>query len=109
MRFSYVPDGSKTPRRFRCQPDLALEKAKPSEKKAVIARMVPSFTSEIYGDYGYCQLALACAEELRTGADDGSEMGVFSFLRQPQRISNLQTGLDEYMRFGLEAGIIFVT
>ncbi len=109
VRFSYVPDGSKTPRRFRCQPDLALENVKPADRNAVIVRLVPSFTSEDYGDYGYGQLSLACAEELRTGAEDGSEMGVFSFLRQPQRVANLQTGLDEYLRFGLEAGIVFVT
>jgi len=33
MRFSYVPDGSGTPRRYRCQPDLALnERAKELRK-----------------------------------------------------------------------------
>lgn len=109
IRFSYLPDESKTPRRFRCQPDLALKNVEPAKKNTVIVRLAPSFTSEDYGDYGYGQLRLGCAEELRTGAEDGSEMGVFSFLRQPQRVTNLQTGLDEYLRFGLEAGIIFVT
>ncbi|HLG14215.1 MAG TPA: hypothetical protein VJH03_06895 [Blastocatellia bacterium] len=109
VRFSYVPEGSKTPRRFRCQPDLALENVKPADQAPIIARLVPSFTSEHYGHYGYGQLSLACAIELRTGAEDGSEMGVFSFLKQPQRATNLQTGLDEYLRFGLEAGIIYVT
>jgi len=30
-------------------------------------------------------------------------------LKQPQRESNLRIALDEYLRFGLEAGIFFVT
>jgi hypothetical protein len=54
------------------------------------------------------QLATACAAELRTGAEDGSEMGVFSHLRQPQREANVRVSLNEYLRFGLEAGIFFV-
>jgi hypothetical protein len=33
-------------------------------------------------------------------------MGVFSFLQQPQRETNLLTALGEYLRFGLEAGMI---
>lgn len=109
VRFSYIPDGSKTPRRFRCQPDLALEDAKPADKSTIKARLVPSFTSELYGNYAYAQLSRTCALEITSGAADGSEMGAFSFLRQPQRLNNLETGLDEYLRFGLEAGIIFVT
>jgi hypothetical protein len=36
-------------------------------------------------------------------------MGVFKGLTQPQRESNLKSALDEYLRFGLEAGIIYVT
>lgn len=109
VRFSYVPDGSKTPRRFRCQPDLALEDAKPADKNAIKARLVPSFTSEQHENDAYAQLSRTCAVEITGGADDGSEMGAFSFLKQPQRVSNLETSLDEYLRFGLEAGIIYVT
>jgi hypothetical protein len=45
----------------------------------------------------------------QAGAEDGSEMGVFSLLQQPQREANLRIALDEYLRFGLEAGIFFVT
>jgi hypothetical protein len=36
-------------------------------------------------------------------------MGVFCMLQQPQREGNLRTALDEYLRFGLEAGIFLVT
>jgi hypothetical protein len=36
-------------------------------------------------------------------------MGVFNSLMQPQREANLRTALDEYLRFGLAAGVFFVT
>ncbi len=43
------------------------------------------------------------------GADDGAEMGAFNMLKQPQREANLRASLDEFLRLGLEAGIIHVT
>jgi hypothetical protein len=120
-RFCFVPEGSRVPRRFRCQPDLALEAyaqglgkfsvsdlTKP-QRKAVAARLTPTFTSVLYGDPGYAQLSRTCAEEIRTGAADGAEMGVFSALKQPLREANLRASLEEYLRFGLEAGIFYVT
>lgn len=121
MRFSYVPEGSRTPRRYRCQPSLALREraealglASPAdlpadERTRIVRRVKPAFTATRYGDPAYAQLAATAAEELRTGAEDGSEMGVWSQLEQPQRIANLETSLDEYLRFGLEAGLVFVT
>ena len=36
-------------------------------------------------------------------------MGAFHDLYQPQRETNLRVALDEYLRFGLEAGIFYVT
>jgi hypothetical protein len=36
-------------------------------------------------------------------------MGAFSFLRQPQRETNLAIRLDEYLPFGLEPATIYVT
>ena len=121
MRFSEVPPQSRTPRRYRCQPDLALteraddlsldtvEALPPAERDTILFRVTPGFTSARYGDPGFAQLSRACAEELCTGAEDGSEMGVWSFLKQPQRTANLQASLDEYLRLGLEEGLIFVT
>ena len=43
------------------------------------------------------------------GADDDGEIGAFHFLQQPQRLANLEGRLDEYLRFGLEAGVFLVT
>ena len=36
-------------------------------------------------------------------------MGAFSHLRQPQREANLRVRLEEYLPFGLEPGLIYVT
>ncbi len=123
VRFSYVNHESITPRRHRCQPDLEIarlieqaEKAGPislAERAAIIAqvraRVVPSFTSIHYGDPGYGQLHLNSPVEIRTGAEDGSEMGVFCHLKQPQRETNLRIRLEEYLPFGLDPGVIYVT
>lgn len=99
VRFSYVPFFSQTPRRYRCQP------TKPADE----ARVRPQFNSMRYGDPAYAQLSQRTASEIRTGADDDAEMGAFHDLYQPQRESNLRTRLDEYLRFGLEAGIYFAS
>jgi hypothetical protein len=121
VRFSYLAPGSRAPRRYRCQPDLALasraeelgltshDDLPPLTQRRVHHRIRPDFTSEHYGDAGYAQLSLTTALEVRTGAEDGSEMGVFSLLKQPQREANLRLRLEEYLPFGLEPGSLFVT
>lgn len=110
IRFCFVPSGSRTPRRYRSQPDLALKNVVDAlQQAAILARLQPAFTSLVFGQPGYAQLSPACAPEIQTGAEDGAEMGVFNFLKQPQRQDNLLASLDEFLRFGLEAGIFFVT
>jgi hypothetical protein len=99
VRHSYVPPGSTTPRRFNCQP----------ANDAEGFRVAPRFNSLHFGDPAYCQFAPGCPIEIATGADDGAEMGVFHDLYQPQRLANLRARLDEYLRFGLEAGIFLAT
>jgi hypothetical protein len=99
VRFSYVPPGSRTPRRFKCQP----------VSNADATRVRPQFNSLHYGDPAYCQLSRRCAPEIRAGADDEAEMGAFHDLYQPQRESNLRVRLEEYLRLGLEAGVFYVT
>jgi hypothetical protein len=123
VRFSYVPDNSNPPRCFRCQPELEISRqileaggqiplskfARDAIRESVLSWLVPSFTSTEYGHHAYAQLSQTCPLSIRIGADDGSEMGVFYGLKQPQREANLRAALDEYLRFGLEAGIIYVT
>jgi hypothetical protein len=79
------------------------------EKLLIMERSQPTFTSNRYGDPGYAQLSQSCANELRAGAENGAEMGVFNRLKQPQREANLQASLEEYLRFGLETGIFYIT
>jgi hypothetical protein len=124
VRFSFVPFGSRTPRRHRCQPDLAIRArldealaANPAMtaaeqdalRAAVVARMVPSFTASQYGQPAFLQLRMSTPAEIRIGAADGSEMGAYCLLKQPQRESNLRTRLEEYLPFGLESGPIYIT
>jgi hypothetical protein len=97
VRFSFVPSGSLVPKRFRCVPDDAHPDA------------LPHFTSLRYGDPGYAQLRTATGASILEGADDGGEIGVMHALHQPQRETNLRIRLDEYLRFGLHAGIFYVT
>ncbi len=112
VRFSYVAPvpATRTPRRYRCQPDLALhDVTDPAEQAKVEARVVPLFTSREFGHHGFSQLARAGAAEIGTGADDEAEMGVFRFLAQPQRRRNLAVALGEYLKFGMEAGVFDAT
>ncbi|MBD9482015.1 hypothetical protein IB229_03460 [Pseudomonas sp. PDM14] len=108
VRFSYVPEGSKTPRRYRCLPDLVTEGQSTAAARLARIRVTPTFTSTTFGHPAYAQLRLSTALDIRTGAEDGAEMGVWNLLQQPQREANLRQALDEYLRFGLEAGVIFV-
>lgn len=98
-RFSYLPPRSRVPRRYRCQPEPGADET----------RIRPALSSMRYGDPDYCQLSPRCPREISRGADDESEMGVFHDLFQPQRESHLRTRLEEYLRFGLEAGILYVS
>ena len=122
MRFCYVPIGCRTPRRYSCQPDLVVKPIQDNFAQGTISaaerdrrlaieqlRVKPQFTARRYGEPGYGQLALTCAEEIKRGADDESEMGVFHDLYQPQREANLRARLDDYMPAGSNAGIIFAS
>lgn len=109
MRYSYVPPGSETPERYRCQPDLALmEHGHPNDSARVARKLRPSFTAEVFGHPAYAQLELQCPREIQTGAENGSEMGVFNQLYQPQRRAELGLALAEYLPFGQAAGIFYV-
>ncbi|MGZ5043272.1 MAG: hypothetical protein ACXV8P_00650 [Methylobacter sp.] len=129
MRFCYVRPLSRTPKRYNCQPDLAEQAAEvqliqaaiaagqPKPDKAMIdaaklieqERVRPQFNSHRYGTPTYCQLASGCAEEIKRGADDESEMGVFHDLFQPQREANLRARLEEYIPARADVGIILAS
>ena len=124
VRFSFLDLAAAVPRRYRCQPDLEIaeriaerERNGPpvtaAQRDAIAAAVVPwlrpRLTSTRYGDPGYGQLHVNCPRQIREGADDEAEMGAFHDLFAPQRETNLRVRLDEYLRFGLEAGIFYAT
>ncbi len=125
VRFSFVPWGSKTPRQYRCQPDLEIARLKAERREELGAPLTPAMETAIenanvrwlkptfgataYGRPDFAQLRTTAPLQIRTGAADGSEMGVFCLLKQPQREANLRLRLEEYLPIGLEAGLIYET
>jgi hypothetical protein len=128
VRFSFVPEGSVTPRRYRCQPDFEiLQRTERAQQVAALngttlsnadldairddvrAWLQPSFTDVHYGLPGYGQLLTSCPLQIQTGAANESEMGAFCFLEQPQRVTSLRVRLQEYLPFGLQPGLVYVT
>jgi hypothetical protein len=67
----------------------------------------PEFTNLDIADPAYAQLGPRCAPEIRGGAEDGSEMGIYRSLQEVQKENNLRTRIAEYLRIGLEAGIFY--
>jgi hypothetical protein len=103
VRFSAFVRGSLVPRQY--------ESLFISEEAAI-------FTSTQFGQPGYCQLldsaddAVASgssATSILTGADTGSEMGVFSADLNPLKERALLIKYDEYMPLGLAPVLVHVT
>jgi hypothetical protein len=110
VRFSYLPPDSRTPRRFKCQPDMAIDAARGAiDKQAARRRVVPSWNSTRYGSPAYGQLAALCPDEIARGAHDDGEMGAFHDLFVPQRTTILRVRLAEYVPASTEADVIDVT
>ncbi len=94
VRFSFLPAGAKTPRRYEC-----VEQA--------IAGPQPIFFALRYGRPGYAKLLTSTPDVVRRGAEDGGEMGAFHFVLAPLRESDLRVRMTEYLPVGLEFGIIY--
>ncbi len=102
VRHSWLPEASRTGRRYRCQPDTDQP---PDVRRATR----PFFTSLRFGDPAYLQLSVTTPDAVRHGADDEGEIGATHLLHTPQREANLRLRLEEYLRFGLEAGAFYAT
>jgi hypothetical protein len=117
-----------TSRRYRCQPDFEiLQRTQQAEQDAALHGLTlstadrdairddvrswlkPSFTDLHYGLPAYGQLSTSCPQQILTGVANESEMGAFCFLQQPQRAESLRVRLIEYLPFGLQPGLIYVT
>lgn len=122
VRFSYLPHGqSQVPAPYHCQPEQALvdfarEKKlnSPSaipveDRQRILARVQPEYSAERYPHPAYAQLALSCPPEIRSGGEQGSEMGAFNRLQQPQREANLRSALPDFLPFGMDLAYLFET
>ncbi|HEU0012788.1 MAG TPA: hypothetical protein VFQ45_03855 [Longimicrobium sp.] len=98
VRFSYVPPGSRTPRRFQCVPRRVEDDP----------RVRPAPLSTRYGDPAYALLPADAADAVRRGADDEDEMGAFHLLHLSRREAHLRARVEEYLRFGLDAGVFMI-
>lgn len=119
LRFCYLPQGSRTPRRYRCAPDLQIAEAKEAAKaagqalsaaaeQAIVERIKPIFTATFSEHYAFGQLSRRCPSEISEGAEAGREMGAMNELANPMRAANIRDALDEYLPFGLAAGVFFM-
>lgn len=117
IRFSYVRSDSRAPRRFHCAPDLQIAEAKARLKtgfdaaveQAIRERVQPVFTATVAEHFAFGQLARRCPTEIAEGGEGGTEMGAMNGLFNPMRRSNLEDALNEYLPYGLTAGIIYET
>lgn len=91
VRFCGVPAGARVPRPHRCQ----------------ITR--PVMTSTRFGDPGYFQLRAMCPVEIRSGADDESEIGVYHHLHTIKREAALRLRLHAFMPLGMQADVFFAS
>jgi hypothetical protein len=98
VRFCFVPSDALTPRQYRCPPgEPALEHA-----------LAPQFVSLRYGRPSYALLSGDCPVAVWQGADDESQIGAYHLLFETQGTANYRKRLDEYLPFGLEAGIFLI-
>ena len=122
VRFSYIPEGSRTPRRTSCQPDdvlaavddaIARGTVPASERDALrqseAARVTPRFDSVRFGTPVDGRLITAAPPELARGAHDEGELGAYHFLWLAYRDSQLQSGLPAYAPIGTDIGALFAT
>lgn len=109
LRYCFVADGSRTPQRFRCEPDLALARSPESLAPIVRDRMTPMFTSRRFGHPGYGQLSADCAHALLTAGSEGGAPGAFEKRHPTSWTGAMRMALAEFLPAGLDASITFVT
>lgn len=106
LRYSWVAPGSRTPYRFRCQPEPPGAAGPPAPAAEAAG---PVFVSRRFGAPGYAQLDARTPRTVRAGSETGSEIGAFESLYQPLREAALAAVLAEYLPWGLEPRVVYVT
>jgi hypothetical protein len=67
------------------------------------------FTSRVFGQPDFAQLAESAPVFLQRGAENGSEIGAFSNLLNPIKLDSLRAKVDEFAPFGLLPAYVFET
>lgn len=98
VRFCFLPAAAITPQTYRCLPP------DPSEE----GLFVPRFVSLRYGHPSYGLLSTSTPVAVWTGADNGSQIGVYYLIQETEAVRNVQLRTPEYLPFGMEAGIFLV-
>ncbi len=114
VRYSSIAAGSVMPRRFRCQPDLALAAAaerkggmlSPSEHSMVALSVTPLFLDTSLDEPTVAMLHPLTRDAIRLGGENETEMGAFSAAAEGLRMANVTGLFEDYVPFGLEAGLI---
>jgi hypothetical protein len=69
----------------------------PDSYRSVFREILPfHFTSLRFGDPGYAELSTLAPEELRSGAENGSEMGAFSGGTRTAHLASIQAKVEEF-------------
>jgi hypothetical protein len=98
VRFCFLPANSITPQRFECLPPVPAQEG----------QFRPQFIILRYGHPSYCLLSGDTPSAIWSGADNGSQMGVYYILQERQAVQNVQLRAQEYVPFGLETGVFLV-
>jgi len=114
VRHSFVPDGSATPRTFRCQPALALATAEEEagrpltsdEERAVRLANEPLFLDVHLDEPTLAMLHPRCPDSVRSGGEGDLEMGAFARAAYGIAVANVRALFEEYLPVALEAGVI---
>jgi hypothetical protein len=84
------------------------DKNTPDRFQAPLMNILPHhFVSRRFGDPGYAQLSTTAPAELRSGAEDGSEMGAFSSLLREIRLNSVGAKVEEFKPVGILTQFIF--
>ena len=95
VRFCFLPASAITPQQFHCLPPDSTQEG----------LFEPQFVILRYGHPSYGLLSGDTPMAIWTGADNGSQIGVYYFLQETEAVRNVQLRAQEYVPFGLEVGV----
>jgi hypothetical protein len=95
VRFCSLPYSSITPRQYECIPP----------GQASEAALLPRFVTTSYGSAAYLLLSGECPMAVWTGADNGSQLGIYQQIQETEAVRNVQLRAPEYLPVRLESGI----